>query len=800
MHFQNKRIFAFILALTLVLGLLPSGSFRAEATAPIDTPTEADYARADLVFDRIAAMETSPARRNSTEEQLTQAARELVLSSDSYVENSLTDSGNAFTWWTTDGIQCVYSPRMQSLQKDMTPETGEDIIVNEPRVTRGGSPSGQQVYLIGPYYGYDTSFTNQYKNEARRVAQAIGDTDGYTLYSGAAATIDKVAEAVSNGAVVFFDSHGNTDYENPEDEYDFITGATCSYLCLTTTAGVTAQDYRDGALYDSEGAWINGTNIASHMTKNSPSGILWMAICLGMGTDTICAPLREKGVAVVYGYSEAVTFDGDYLYEQTFWDEMLQGNTVAQSIGAMKTQWGNWDWSVQMANHYNSYDGYSTIKEARDDFMAFPVVVSDEDPFPGKRTAAYQEYNGFYGADSLQTVRSTYTLGELEATTPTTPTDPDTPAADGATLSFATTANRVEWDAQHQLWQQNGITVLNEKAGSSNNVADYADPARFYKGSSLTISAGNMVGIDILCTTSSYASALVTAIPATGGITVQISGSTVSITLPAAANSFLIPELSGGQVRVDAITVYTAGTSDPTEPTDPTEPSEPDGDYVTDPVTGIPYKFRVEQKNTGKVLYLTGEMDGYYFATTENIEDAADVYLETVSGGYRVFLLKEGVRYYLQIVQNGSYTNVEFTTSPTKVLQWNAAIASVTCDVDGTPYYFGAYKNFETLSASDISYVTGENADTFDVTNFVAHFVEAAGSPIAQLPGDLDESGQLTAEDVVVLLLYISMPDLFPLSPDVNADLNGDGAVTASDAIKLLLHISMPDLFPLSAE
>jgi hypothetical protein len=51
------------------------------------------------------------------------------------------------------------------------------------------------------------------------VAQAIGDTDGYTVYSGKAATIDKVAEAVSNGAVVFFDSHGATDYENPYNDF-----------------------------------------------------------------------------------------------------------------------------------------------------------------------------------------------------------------------------------------------------------------------------------------------------------------------------------------------------------------------------------------------------------------------------------------------------------------------------------------------------------------------------------------------------------------------------------------------------
>ena len=219
----------------------------------------------------------------------------------------------------------------------------QDVIVNEPTATRGGMASGNQVYLVGPYYGYDNNFTNQYKNEAQRAAIAIGDTDGYTLYSGKAATVDKVAEAVSNGAVVFFDSHGTTDYENPDDEYDFVTGATSSYMCINSTAGLTNEDYNDGALYSDDGmACINGAIIANHMTKSSPGGIVWMALCLGMATDTLCQPLRKQGVEVVYGYSQSVSFDGDYLYEATFWNEMFEGNTVADAVATMKDTWGDW--------------------------------------------------------------------------------------------------------------------------------------------------------------------------------------------------------------------------------------------------------------------------------------------------------------------------------------------------------------------------------------------------------------------------------------------------------------------------
>lgn len=62
-------------------------------------------------------------------------------------------------------------------------------------------------------------------------------------------------------------------------------------------------------------------------------------------------------------------------------------------------------------------------------------------------------------------------------------------------------------------------------------------------------------------------------------------------------------------------------------------------------------------------------------------------------------------------------------------------------------------------------------------------------------PGDIDGNGEVNRDDVVQLLLHISMPAAFPIS--VPADFNGDGQVTRDDVIQLLLHVSMPDAFPL---
>ena len=407
MKAMTKRILSVLLAAVMVVCLLPVGLVGA-SDSDVRVLTQEDYALVDALFDRIEEMENAPAKKNSTEAQLADAAEALVLASDNYVEGSLERNGNYFSWMTDEGIRCCYSPRMREIEKEMTAPANPqpDGAYNEPIATKGGWPSSNQVYLVAPYYGYDDTFTDQYKNEATSIASAIGDSDGYTLYSGKAATVDKVAEAVSNGAVVIFDSHGNTDYENG---YDYVTGANYSYLCLKSTDGLTDADYDDGALYYSDGIWINGATIANHMTKNSPSGLLWMAICLGMATDSFATPMREMGVEVVYGYSQSVTFAGDYLYEETFWDNMIAGKDVATSVAAMKTQWGNWDWSVPIASYYGyisgSDAGYSTISDARADYAAFPIVVSDEDTHPGQRKGTSN-----YGADSLQTVQSTYTL------------------------------------------------------------------------------------------------------------------------------------------------------------------------------------------------------------------------------------------------------------------------------------------------------------------------------------------------------------------------------------------------------
>ena len=126
------------------------------------------------------------------------------------------------------------------------------------------------------------------------------------------------------------------------------------------------------------------------------------------------------------------------------------------------------------------------------------------------------------------------------------------------TLSFSSTANRTSQDASKQVWAANGITLTNNKGSSTSDVASYSNPARFYKSSQLIVEASGILKIEFTCNSASYASALKSSITAADGGTVSINGSVVTVTFADPVDSYTIASLTGGQVRMNSITVYIA--------------------------------------------------------------------------------------------------------------------------------------------------------------------------------------------------------------------------------------------------
>lgn len=120
------------------------------------------------------------------------------------------------------------------------------------------------------------------------------------------------------------------------------------------------------------------------------------------------------------------------------------------------------------------------------------------------------------------------------------------------TLTFdADKANRTQFSTSMQEWVQNGITFTNNKASSTNNVADYGAPVRLYASSSITIAApGNITEIVFDCNNATYATALKNSI----GDSATVNSDKVTVTLDGSSNSFAVAKLTA-QVRIDSLTV-----------------------------------------------------------------------------------------------------------------------------------------------------------------------------------------------------------------------------------------------------
>ena len=82
MFAKMKRLGALMLVLAMVLSLLPAGIVITEAAPVVEVITQADYADADAVFDLIEESESSPAKKNATDDQKVKDAMEIVMASE----------------------------------------------------------------------------------------------------------------------------------------------------------------------------------------------------------------------------------------------------------------------------------------------------------------------------------------------------------------------------------------------------------------------------------------------------------------------------------------------------------------------------------------------------------------------------------------------------------------------------------------------------------------------------------------------------------------------------------------------
>ena len=154
---------------------------------------------------------------------------------------------------------------------------------------------------------------------------------------------------------------------------------------------------------------------------------------------------------------------------------------------------------------------------------------------------------------------------------------------------------------------------------------------------------------------------------------------------------------------------------------------------------GETYKFGMYQGNTEKTLYLTGEMSGFYMATTENPVDALDVKVVAVEGGYQL----ETSKGYIEAVtsEDGAHVNGVYSSAPTVVWTYNAEyntfVTKATKNGEEADYYLGTYSSYGTFGASPIDKAP---------TSFVGHLYALQNKSDVNLPTDLTDAEKVAAD------------------------------------------------------
>ena len=364
------------------------------------------------------------------------------------------------------------------------------------------------------------------------------------VVTGNATYTAKYTETLNKYKVQFY--NGETLLEEYELEY----GATPNYDGETPTKTADAQYTYTFAAWDKEIVVVTGN---ATYTATYTETLNKYKVQFYNGETLLEEYELEYGATPNYdGETPTKTADAQYTYTFADWDKELASVTADATYTATYTSTVN-KYTIKFVNE----DG-TVLQESEVAYGATPAYNGATPTKEADEQYAYS-FKGWDPEITAVTGEATYTA--LFDSTPI-PSEPEGEIGTKevtATLTFDDKAKRTEFNTSHQVWVENGITLTNNKGSSTTNVADYAEPARFYKSSEIVVVVvGNIKEISFTCNTKDYATALAASI--TGA---TANGQIVTITLDGTSSSYTIDSLTGGQVRVDSVTVtYMKSNSD----------------------------------------------------------------------------------------------------------------------------------------------------------------------------------------------------------------------------------------------
>ena len=337
-----------------------------------------------------------------------------------------------------------------------------------------------------------------------------------------------------------------------------------------------------------------------------------------------------------------------------------------------------------------------------------------------------------------------------------------------ATLTFDSTSKRTSFSTSTQVWEENGIKLTNNKSSSTSNVADYAKPARFYKSSKIIIEApGVITNIVFDCNNASYATAMKNSI--TDGVATT-SSDKVTVVPTGASNTYTISSLTGGQVRLDAITV-TYSSADECAHTE-TEEAITKAANCTESGTKSVTCLECGEQLPDVIIPATGHQN-----TTTNRVDA------TCS--------TEGSE---TVICNDCGTTVSNNTIPTTAHSYSGDACSVCgqakpsdpLGLDGKTFYIAAKR-----STGNYLYMTN------DLGNNATSRYQAIDSGLTELPASI--TADLAQKDCIFVFEFIDEGSYYIYAAYGNDGSNyigytsGNSGTLVSRADAMVLKVEVPD-------
>ena len=207
---------------------------------------------------------------------------------------------------------------------------------------------------------------------------------------------------------------------------------------------------------------------------------------------------------------------------------------------------------------------------------------------------------------------------------------------------------------------------------------------------------------------------------------------------------------------------------------------------VTELQEGVAYTVYMYQTTNAKNYYFTGKMDGKYLATTDDITKAADVYIENVEGGFKVYVMEGEAKSYIALeayqAEGKSYISANVSMNATgSVFTYNSQFLTLCCKAaladnsKSDVFFLGTYGTYTTMSASGSYYMT---ADKLGTEQFYATF------------GLIDESAITPPEGGDVIVPEVTTTPIATILASADGEYQAEGTVVAVTAKSFVLKDS----------